>query len=68
MPAKRGDQDGRGGAVEGEGSGLRGLRDRVEALSGTLEIDSPIGAGTRLLALIPLDDAVRAGAAGSRPA
>jgi signal transduction histidine kinase len=44
--------DGVGGADE-EGSGLRGLSDRVEALGGRLALDSPAGAGTRLLAEIP---------------
>jgi PAS domain S-box-containing protein len=44
--------DGVGGADE-EGEGLRGLADRVEALGGTLTLDSPSGAGTRLRAEIP---------------
>jgi PAS domain S-box-containing protein len=44
--------DGVGGADE-EGEGLRGLADRVEALGGTLRLDSPSGAGTRLRAEIP---------------
>jgi PAS domain S-box-containing protein len=44
--------DGAGGA-DGEGGGLRGLADRVEALGGRLVLDSPTGAGTRLLAEIP---------------
>jgi PAS domain S-box-containing protein len=45
--------DGTGGA-DREGSGLRGLTDRVEALGGTLSVESPHGAGTRLIARIPL--------------
>ncbi len=45
--------DGAGGADE-QGSGLRGLADRVEALGGTLALDSPAGGGTRLLARIPV--------------
>jgi signal transduction histidine kinase len=45
--------DGIGGAVETEGSGLQGLRDRVEALGGTFALESPAGEGTRLLATIP---------------
>ncbi len=45
--------DGRGGADAGAGSGLRGLADRVEALNGTLRVDSPPGAGTRLVAELP---------------
>jgi len=44
------DDDGVGGAREGQGSGLRGLRDRVEALGGELEIASAPGCGTRLRA------------------
>ena len=45
--------DGVGGANLGAGSGLQGLRDRVAALNGTLEIDSPPGEGTRLRARLP---------------
>jgi signal transduction histidine kinase len=44
--------DGRGGASL-DGSGLRGLRDRVEALDGTLTITSPAGAGTSVRAELP---------------
>jgi signal transduction histidine kinase len=47
--------DGRGGADPGRGSGLRGLADRVEALGGSLSVESPLGGGTRLLAELPLD-------------
>jgi signal transduction histidine kinase len=46
--------DGVGGAGEGSGSGVRGLTDRVEALGGTLTLDSPAGGGTRLRADIPM--------------
>jgi signal transduction histidine kinase len=45
--------DGRGGAAVRKGSGLEGLRDRVEAIGGRLEIDSPVGNGTRLFAIVP---------------
>jgi PAS domain S-box-containing protein len=45
--------DGAGGA-DPEGEGLRGLVDRVEALDGTLEVDSPAGQGTRVRARFPL--------------
>jgi signal transduction histidine kinase len=45
--------DGVGGAHPKPGSGLEGLRDRVEAVGGTLRIDSPAGEGTRILASIP---------------
>jgi signal transduction histidine kinase len=46
--------DGVGGAHETRGSGLEGLRDRVEAFGGRLEIDSPEGEGTRIAASIPI--------------
>jgi signal transduction histidine kinase len=45
--------DGIGGADAGGGSGLRGLSDRVAALSGTLEVSSPPGQGTQLRAHLP---------------
>ncbi|MBU8808659.1 GAF domain-containing sensor histidine kinase [Mycolicibacterium goodii] len=48
------DDDGVGGAVAGGGSGLIGLKDRVEALSGELTITSPPGVGTTITARIPL--------------
>ena len=47
--------DGVGGADPAKGSGLRGLTDRLEALGGTLEVESPPGGGTRLTAELPLD-------------
>jgi signal transduction histidine kinase len=46
--------DGIGGARIDAGSGLRGLSDRLAALEGELELDSPLGEGTRLSAHIPL--------------
>lgn len=46
--------DGCGGAQPTEGSGLGGLRDRVEALDGSFAVDSPVGAGTRVRAELPL--------------
>ena len=45
--------DGVGGAVVRRGSGLAGLRDRVAAHGGTLEVVSPRGGGTRVEAAIP---------------
>jgi len=45
--------DGVGGAREHLASGLQGLRDRVEAIGGTFELDSPPGRGTRVSAAIP---------------
>jgi signal transduction histidine kinase len=47
--------DGVGGAVFGAGSGLIGLKDRVEAVSGRLEVSSPTGEGTTLMVTIPVD-------------
>jgi PAS domain S-box-containing protein len=46
--------DGVGGAVPGKGSGLIGLKDRVAALAGHLEVASPAGRGTTLTVTIPL--------------
>ena len=46
--------DGIGGAGQGRGSGLVGLRDRVEALGGSLEITSKPGVGTSLVAALPI--------------
>ena len=46
--------DGAGGADASAGSGLRGLADRVNALGGKLEVDSPPGAGTTVRARIPV--------------
>ena len=45
--------DGVGGADPMQGSGLRGLADRVEALDGHLYVDSPHTRGTRISAEIP---------------
>ncbi len=49
------EDDGVGGADPADGSGLSGLADRVASLDGTLTIDSPAGAGTRVTARIPID-------------
>lgn len=45
--------DGAGGAQVVDGHGLQGLRDRLQGLRGTLVIDSPAGAGTRVTASVP---------------
>ena len=45
--------DGVGGADAAHGTGLRGLADRVEALDGHLDVDSPPERGTRISAEIP---------------
>jgi signal transduction histidine kinase len=47
--------DGVGGADPARGSGLIGLADRVEALGGSFELESPRGAGTRLRASLPCE-------------
>jgi PAS domain S-box-containing protein len=46
--------DGVGGADAAEGSGFAGLADRMEALGGTLDVDSPAGVGTTVTATVPL--------------
>ena len=46
--------DGVGGADASRGSGFAGLVDRMEALGGTLEVESPAGAGTTVTATAPL--------------
>jgi signal transduction histidine kinase len=57
--------DGIGGADPVHGSGLVGLRDRVEAVGGTLEVASPAGNGTTLVVRVPL--AGREGASEGAP-
>jgi signal transduction histidine kinase len=46
--------DGVGGADASSGTGLRGLADRLESIDGSLQILSPVGGGTRLVARIPV--------------
>jgi signal transduction histidine kinase len=46
--------DGVGGADPARGSGLTGLRDRIEAVGGTLDVTSLAGHGTTLLIEIPV--------------
>ncbi len=48
--------DGRGGATFSQGSGLVGLKDRVEALGGRLSLSSPHGMGTTVTIALPLSD------------
>jgi two-component system, NarL family, sensor histidine kinase DesK len=50
--ALRVSDNGRGG-IAARGNGLAGIGERVQALGGTLEIDSPPGAGTVLRAWLP---------------
>ena len=48
--------DGVGGADPACGSGLVGLKDRIEAFGGTMTLDSPSGGGTTLVAQLPLPE------------
>ena len=57
--------DGAGGADFARGTGLVGLKDRVEALGGRIFLDSPPGAGTSLRAELPLSAPVEVRAAKS---
>jgi PAS domain S-box-containing protein len=59
--------DGVGGANPAGGSGLIGLRDRVEALGGSVEIDSPPGRGTRVSVQLPAEPSVSRPATSPRP-
>ena len=53
--------DGVGGADPALGSGLVGLKDRVDALGGTIEITSPAGQGTSLHVKLPVEGPVLSG-------
>ena len=46
--------DGIGGADPVRGSGLLGLKDRIEALGGTFSVHSPVGRGTTVTCEIPV--------------
>ena len=56
--------DGVGGAAFGGGTGLVGLKDRVEALGGRLRLDSPDGGGTSVTAELPI---TTVGVSSARP-
>jgi two-component system sensor histidine kinase DesK len=58
--------DGRGG-ISSQGNGLAGIRERVQSLGGTLDIDSPHGEGTCLRIRMPLVAIVPATGTGGRP-
>jgi len=47
--------DGVGGADLDSGTGLRGLRDRVDALDGRFDVESPLGGGTTITIEMPLE-------------
>jgi signal transduction histidine kinase len=50
--------DGVGGADARRGSGLTGLRDRIEALGGKLQIESPRGSGTSIEVQVPIGESI----------
>jgi signal transduction histidine kinase len=50
--------DGAGGAEPARGSGLLGLKDRAEAIGGTLTLESRRDVGTNLIAELPLDSSI----------
>lgn len=47
------EDDGIGGAIPTGGTGLIGIRDRLDAVGGHLAVDSPQGGGTRVVAVVP---------------
>jgi signal transduction histidine kinase len=51
--------DGVGGADSAKGSGLIGLKDRIEVLGGRMRVASPLGGGTTLDITIPLEPDAR---------
>jgi signal transduction histidine kinase len=53
--------DGRGGADLAGGTGLLGIKDRVEALGGRPAVHSPPGVGTSLTITLPLAGPTRSG-------
>jgi hypothetical protein len=57
--------DGIGGADPAQGSGLTGLRDRIEAVGGTFDVTSPADGGTTLLIKIPVSAERRFQGSGS---
>ena len=57
--------DGAGGATPG--SGIQGIADRIAALGGVSTLESESGAGTRLIARVPLAGAPVSAAAGAVP-
>jgi signal transduction histidine kinase len=58
--------DGVGGADPARGSGLTGLKDRVEAAGGALTVRSRPGEGTRLIAELPAGSDIAAGTVPTR--
>ena len=58
--------DGVGGADPARGTGLIGLKDRVEAVGGTIVVESVAGEGTSLAVKLPVNRAARVNTSGSR--
>jgi signal transduction histidine kinase len=58
--------DGAGGADPLRGSGLVGLKDRIEALGGTFSVHSPAGGGTTVSCGLPVVAGVTQSDAGPR--
>ncbi|GAA2641097.1 hypothetical protein GCM10010399_88570 [Dactylosporangium fulvum] len=58
--------DGVGGADFARGTGLVGLKDRVEAFGGRIVLDSPRGAGTSLRVELPVTEAFGPGGLAAR--
>ena len=59
--------DGIGGADPSRGSGIIGLKDRVEALGGTISVLSPPGRGTALHVRLPADPMAAPALPGGTP-
>ena len=59
--------DGRGGADLAGGTGLVGVKDRVEALGGNISVHSPRGAGTTVEIAFPFRDPSLPGSGDPRP-
>jgi histidine kinase/DNA gyrase B/HSP90-like ATPase len=53
------EDDGVGGADPGRGTGLAGLRERLEALGGSLQVSNRVGHGTRIVASVPTGVTIR---------
>jgi signal transduction histidine kinase len=60
--------DGRGfdTATTSNGSGLQGMVDRLEAVGGSLQVDSSVGAGTTVTGTVPVGGAVAQALAASQ--
>jgi signal transduction histidine kinase len=57
--------DGTGFDAAAEGYGLTGVRERIGLVGGALDVDTAVGAGTRLTVTVPREDARWAGTSGS---